>query len=108
MSENNKENFKNAICYIPLVAFFLYFTEKKTTEEFKKHIKYGMMLFIIYVITTTVLSVLWMGWLNGLVVLAYIGISIFLGFKAYNGEKVDVKILNDISDKFKETTGKKK
>lgn len=102
MSENNKKNFKNAICYIPLVAIFLYFTEKNTTQEYKKHIKYWMMLFVIYVITTTVLNVLWMRWLNWLVVLAYIAISIFLWFKAYNWEKVDVEILDNISDEFGE------
>lgn len=40
MPENNKDNFKYAICYIPLIAIFLYFTEKNTSEEYKKHIKY--------------------------------------------------------------------
>ena len=64
MPENNKDNFKHAICYIPLVAIFLYFTEKNTNEEYKKHIKYGIMLFVIYVITTTILNVLWLWWLN--------------------------------------------
>lgn len=40
MSKNNKENFKYAICYIPLVAIFLFFTEKDTNDNYKKHIKY--------------------------------------------------------------------
>lgn len=40
MSENKKINFKYAICYIPLVAIFLYFTEKNISDEYKKHIKY--------------------------------------------------------------------
>ena len=102
MSENNKENFKNAICYIPLVAFFLYFTEKNNSIENKKHIKYWMLLFAVYAITTTVLNVLLIWWLNWLVVLAYIGISIFLWLKAYNWEKVDVEILDNISDNFGE------
>jgi len=100
MSENNKENFKYAICYIPLVAIFLFFTEKNTNEQYKKHIKYWMILFWIYAATTTLLNILWMSWFNWLVFIAYMSISIFLGYKAYNWEKVDVDVLNDISDKF--------
>ena len=41
IQENNKkDNFKNALCYIPLVAFFFYFAESNKKEEFSKHIKY--------------------------------------------------------------------
>ena len=44
------ENLKNAICYIPLVAFMLFFTESNKTPELMKHIKYGGSLFVIYII----------------------------------------------------------
>jgi hypothetical protein len=43
MSEDNKSvnaKNKNALCYIPLAAFFIHFTETKKTPELKKHIKY--------------------------------------------------------------------
>ena len=99
MSENKKINFKYAICYIPLVAIFLYFTEKNISDEYKKHIKYWILLFVIYVIITTVLRTLWLWWFNWLIILAYFWVSIYLWLKAYNWEKVDVEILNDISEK---------
>ncbi|MDQ7009980.1 MAG: hypothetical protein Q9M94_06850 [Candidatus Gracilibacteria bacterium] len=95
-----KENFKYAICYIPLVAIFLYFTEKNTSEEYKKHIKYGITLFIIFIISTSVLNILWLSWFSKLILIAYIIISGLLGYKIYNGEKVDVEILDNIGEKF--------
>lgn len=45
MSDIKKDNFKYGLSYIPLVAFFFFFTEKETSTEFKKHINYGMILF---------------------------------------------------------------
>jgi len=99
MPKNNKNNFKYAICYIPLIAIFLFFIEKNANDEYKKHIKYWVMLFVLYVVTTTILNVLWLWWLNWFVVLAYIIISLYLWYKTYNWEKVDVEILNDISEK---------
>jgi len=38
---SNNENLKNAICYIPLVAFIIFFTEPNKSNELMKHIKYG-------------------------------------------------------------------
>jgi len=95
-----KENFKYAICYIPLVAIFLYFTEKNTSNEYKNNIKYWITLFIIYVIISLILGIIWMWWLKWLLVLAYIIISIILWYKAYNWEKVKVDILDNISETF--------
>jgi hypothetical protein len=49
MTNNNttvNDRTKNALCYIPLAAFFIHFTETKKTAELKKHIKYGIFLFI--------------------------------------------------------------
>jgi len=49
MANNNttvNDRIKNALCYIPLAAFFIHFTETKKTAELKKHIKYGIFLFI--------------------------------------------------------------
>ena len=95
-----KENLKYAMCYIPLVAIFLYFTEKNISDEYKKHIKYWITLFVIYVVISLVLSTIWMWWLKWLLVLAYIIISLILWYKSYNWEKVDVDILDNISETF--------
>jgi hypothetical protein len=43
MSDNNEManiRIKNALCYVPLAAFFIHFTETKKSAELKKHIKY--------------------------------------------------------------------
>jgi hypothetical protein len=39
-NNNQRDNLKNALCYIPLVAFVFYFTEKKRSKEFDAHIKH--------------------------------------------------------------------
>jgi hypothetical protein len=35
-----KDNFKNAICYIPLLAIVLYFIEDIKTDIYMKNIRY--------------------------------------------------------------------
>lgn len=43
MEENkksNSDNLKNALCYIPFVAIWLFFTENKRSNSLNKHIKY--------------------------------------------------------------------
>lgn len=40
LKKSNSDNLKNALCYIPFVAFVLIFVENNKTEELKKHIKY--------------------------------------------------------------------
>ena len=42
MDNNSSTNIrnKNAMCYIPLAAFYIFFTETKKTDELEKHIKY--------------------------------------------------------------------
>jgi hypothetical protein len=37
---SQKDNFKNAICYIPLLAIVLYFIDEIKTDAYKKNIKY--------------------------------------------------------------------
>lgn len=41
--ETNKspsDNLKNALCYVPIGALVLFFTEENKTKSLKKHIKY--------------------------------------------------------------------
>ena len=103
MSENSKkDNLKYALTYIPLVAFFFYFVEENKTEEFKKHIKYAIVLFLWYVIISIILWVLFLWWLKPILLIVYLVFSIVLWYKAYNWEEVEVDILDDIWDKLQE------
>jgi len=102
MSEINKDNFKYAITYIPLVAFFFYFAESNRSEEFNKHIKYWMVLFLWYAVLSIVFRILLLWWLTPLLFVAYLWVSGVLAYKAYNWEKVEVEILDEIWDKIQE------
>lgn len=106
MDENKQtnENVKYTLCYVPVVAIILYFIEKNKTPILEKHIRYGMVLFITYVILTILIS-----WLfTWLLFFAYIWLSIFLGYKTYSGEDVQIKIIDDIFDKNKTNKSEKK
>ncbi len=102
MSENKKQNLKYALAYIPLVAFLFYFTEDNKTEEFKKHLKYAMVLFLAYVVLSIVLRIMWLYWLIPLLFVAYLVVSWILWYKAYSWEEVEVEILDEIWDKLQE------
>ena len=41
MSESNNANLKNALCYVPFVAFILFFLETNKSADLLKNIKYG-------------------------------------------------------------------
>ncbi len=100
MSDNNTVNTrtKNALCYIPLAAIFIHFTETEKTDDLKKHIKYWITIFIAYSILSVFLS--WIFW--GLLFVLYIGLSWFLWFKAYNWEDVEISFIDNLlSDKSK-------
>ncbi|QFR39484.1 hypothetical protein A9Q91_04625 [Candidatus Gracilibacteria bacterium 28_42_T64] len=107
-SETSKNmNLKHALCYIPLVAVIFFFTESNKSAELMKHIKYGIVLFIGYSLLQSLLA----GILGPLLFFIYIGITVFLGFKAYNGEKVELEHIDNLEQKIKEkleTTEKKK
>jgi len=90
---------KNALCYIPLVAIFIHFTEEKKTKELEKHIKYWIILFIWYAILNVVF------WMLSLIV--YLWISWFLWYKAYSWEDVKISFIDDF-DKNKTNTKTKK
>lgn len=34
------DNIKHALCYVPIAAIVLFFTEEKKSDALKKHIKY--------------------------------------------------------------------
>lgn len=90
-SKQTNENLKYALCYVPIVAIILHFLEKNKTLVLEKHIKYGMALFIFYII----LSILISWFLTWLLFFMYIWLSIFLGYKTYSGEDFQIKFIDD-------------
>ena len=100
MSENssNSDNLKNALCYIPLVAIILFFSENKKTEEFMKHIKYWFSLSVIYIVLNIFLF--WIIW--HILFLIYVWIIAFLWYKTYNWEEVKIEYIDKLEQKIKE------
>lgn len=105
MSDIKKDNLKNALCYIPIVAIVLAFTEQNKTEEFKKHMNYWIILFIIYLVIKMILWVFFFYWsfmISSTITLIYFIISGILWYKAYVWEDVKIDVLDDIEDKVKD------
>lgn len=106
MEENKKSNsdhLKNAICYIPFVAIWLFFTEEKKSVSIKKHIKYWNFLFIAYILVRFILIwVLWLYFVSTPLFLIYACITGFFGYKAYKGENIEVKYIDNFEEKIKE------
>lgn len=91
------ELLKQAISYIPLVGAVLYFVEKEKSADLMKHIKYGTVLFVAYVVLSIILNAT----LVAMVSLAYLVVIIFLGYKAYTGEAVELDFIDKIEDEVK-------
>ena len=106
MSTNQNENIKYALCYIPLVAIVILFIEENKTEDLKKHIRYWIILFTIYLLITIFVSLFFFKLafiVNWLVVLTYFILSWILWYKVYEWNDAKVDILDDITDKVKDT-----
>jgi len=87
----NSDNIKNALCYIPVFAIILHFTEWNKSKVLEKHIRYWISLFVLYVILSILIA-----WLfTGFIFLSYIGASIFLWYKAYIWEDVEISIIDN-------------
>ena len=102
MTTTKKDNLKNSLCYIPLVAIVLYFTEENKTEEFKDHMNHWIFLFIVYTIVHVVFGFLFFFWyfaMSWLITLLYLIISVVLWYKAYIWEDINIKGFDDIEIK---------
>ena len=86
------ELLKHAISYIPLVGVVLYFVEKDKSPELMKHIKYGVILFVVYIL----LSLLLTSFLSGIIAFVYLVAIVFLGYKAYTGEAVELDFIDKL------------
>jgi uncharacterized membrane protein len=94
------------LCYIPLVAIVILFIEENKDEKLKKHIRYWIIMFLIYLILTTFITIIFSSLafiINGLVVLTYFIISWVLWYKAYSWEDGQVELLDNIENKIKDT-----
>ncbi len=92
------ELLKHAISYIPLVAIVLYFVEKDKSPELMKHIKYGVILFVAYILLSVLLTPL----LSGIIAFVYLVAIAFLGYKAYTGEAVELDFIDKLEGEVKE------
>ncbi len=95
IKEGQNERLKNALCYIPMVAFVLFFIEENKTKTFEKHMRYWMVFFIVYFVLTILMSWLFMG----LLFLFYMGVSIVFGYKAYIWEDIKLEFLDNFFEK---------
>jgi uncharacterized membrane protein len=95
------------MCYIPFVAFILFFVEKNVSKEYNTHMKYWMILFWGYILFSWILSAIFLWMFVWILALFYIFVSIYLWFKAYNWENIDIEILDNISDTIEDKMWKK-
>lgn len=107
MSDIKKENLKNSLAYIPLLAFFFYFTEENASPEFKKHINYWMIIFGIYVFLSIVFSVVFLYFLVPILFVAYLVSSFYLGYRTFNWNDINIVLLDNIEWKIKGNSDKK-
>lgn len=102
--ENNntkRDNFKNALCYVPFVAIWLFFTEKNKSEELTKNIKYWISLLIAFVLIRFIIEWILMIPLGWLLFIIYIWVSAVFWYKANKWEKIDIEYIDKIEEKIK-------
>ncbi len=102
--KSDSDNLKNALCYIPLIALVLFFTEENKSIELKKHIKYWAIILGWYIILQTILG----SFLAWILFIVYIGISGFLFFKAYQWQDVNLEHIDNLEKKIQDEFGSSK
>lgn len=95
-----KDNFKNAICYIPLLAIILYFIDEIKSEDYKKNIKYWIYLFALYVFSSIIIKFFLYYWaILFILFLVYIIMSAYYWFKAFKWNDVNIYIIDELDKK---------
>lgn len=102
-NNSNRENFQNAICYIPAVWIWLFFTQENRSKELNKHIKYWTSLFVWFILLRFILVWILMIPLGWILFLLYAWITWFFWYKAYSWTDVNIEYI----DKFEETVKEK-
>lgn len=93
-TSSNKDNFKRALCYIPFGAIIFSIAEKDN-KALELDIRYGIMLFLAWIILSIVMGIFGLGWL---IWFLYFGLSAYLGYKAYSGEEIKISALDQAYD----------
>lgn len=99
-----KQNIVNALSYIPVfigpvLMFFLAKADKKKTMH---HIKYALIIAVIYVVLTFLLN----DFVKSLVSIAYLAISAYFAYQAYEGKDIKVEVFDSIEEKIQEKVKK--
>ncbi len=94
--KNSSQDVKNALAFIPLLAFIFYFIDEDKTERFTRNLKYAMIFFWAYII----LSIFFRFFMYGIVVLAYFWISIYFWYMAYLWKDIKVWFLDKMLESF--------
>ncbi len=97
---SQRDNFKNAICYIPLLAIVLYFIDEIKTDAYRKNIKYWIYFFILYVILSVIIKFFLFYW-SILVIffIVYIFISFYFGFKVFRWGEISIYFIDELDKK---------
>lgn len=103
----SKDKFNNVLAYIPFLNIWLLFVEKQWTKpENKKYNRQWITLFLLYVLSFFVLSVLSFK-LSFILTLLYFSSIIFFAAKAYNWMYVEIWFIEKIMAQFENKTNKK-
>lgn len=86
----NKASMRRAMCYIPLVAIVFSVVEKDNVS-LKLDIRYGIMLFLFWILASIIWKLLGL-WT--ILFLLYLWGSWYLAFKAYNNEEIKIWFLD--------------
>ena len=90
----------HALTYIPyfigpLLMFFLANSDKK---KLRVHLKYSWVLALIAILLMIALNYFF----TWLLSIAYLGVSILLAYKAYNGDKIQINFIDSLEDSVQE------
>ncbi|MFK7779770.1 MAG: hypothetical protein QM490_01365 [Candidatus Gracilibacteria bacterium] len=99
---SNSDKLKNSLCYVPLVGIVLFFTEEHKGKILMKHIKYGTFLFGVFVLVQFLFVGVFRLPVGAILFLIYAGITGFLGWKAYNGEDINLEYVDDFEQRIKD------
>lgn len=96
----NKDRLNNVLCYVPFVNIGLLFVEKYDTKEAtKKYSRQWITIFLLFFISMFVVAFLWFT-LSFFFFIGYVGLSVFLAAKAYNGMYVEIEFIEKIIEQF--------
>ena len=97
----NKENFKNAIAYLPFVAIFLYLAKDEKSLQLQKNIRYWIYFLIFYILFCWFIWIFYKGLklpMMWVFFLCYIIICLIFSYVAYKWKEINIFIIDKIHD----------